>query len=409
MAELPLPRRPAAENVGEVREERGLVALARRRPWAFFAAFALLALLCGLGDRAIAHRRAEALPELLRGRWIWAPGPLSRPGLGRLRPTAFFLARDFTLDEPPEAATLALLADENYVLWVNGRRVGSGGYDGRADVYPLADWLEPGPNRLTVELRSASGAGGLLAGLEVDGRVLLRSDESWRVVRDADAGLLRGWRALAELSAERPLAWSTSPTGHWWPENAVDAMPTAWPSQGLRPAPLCPAQLRHTSAQASWTPIAPSAECRIDRVGELSLWDFGREVEGFLEIGLDPADPAHPGLLFVTADEPKGNLRARRPDAIVLRPPGAWLWTDAHARRFRYVALIGSAPYQFVRLLPVDGDQARAFAPPPPPDGVFGLKVPDGTSRLEEEIWTRLEGHFDPDPPRHGKIKEKTS
>jgi len=64
-------------------------------------------------------------------------GSLSPPGSGvdleavgarRELARAFYLLRDFTLDPPPAAGRLLVSADEEYILYLNGRRIGSGRY-----------------------------------------------------------------------------------------------------------------------------------------------------------------------------------------------------------------------------------------------------------------------------------------
>jgi hypothetical protein len=378
-----------------------LLAFAGRRPLAFFAGVLALALALVGAERALARWRYAAHPPQLRGEWIWAQD-VSREG----EPIVFHAARDFFLDAAPQAddggARLAIVADEAYLLVVNGVRVGSGSYQqSRADVYDLTAWLDAGWNRLVVELRSESGAGGLLAGLDVGGRSVLRTDASWRIVRAADTGLLNGWRRLDEVLAEPPQVWSRPPTGRWRVDLAKAAQPPRpglWPEAAPSPAPLCPRRVRHPSANAPWVDLEMEPGCPAVESGDLAIWDFGEEVEGFLELGLDPLDAPAPALVFFGLEEPSGNLSERRPDLTLLRAPGAWSWADAHSRRFRYVALIGARPVQFFRVLPVDETQAIAYQAPPPMPGVFGLKPPQGATALEESIWQRAEGRVPTSP-----------
>ncbi len=109
-----------------------------RRPGVFFA---------GLLATAIAAAALESAVAALRGRWaepgrgaswIWA----SADGTREL---AFFAVRDFTVDVP-ETAQLAITADESYIVYLNGRRVGSGAYrrGAAADLYDVTADLEAG-------------------------------------------------------------------------------------------------------------------------------------------------------------------------------------------------------------------------------------------------------------------------
>ena len=96
---------------------------------------------------------------------------------------AFYAVRDFELDSPPARASVRILADEAYILYVNGRRVGSGAYFAGAplDTYPLDLVLRPGWNRVAVELRSGRGAGGLLCALFAGGRSRAAADQRRRL------------------------------------------------------------------------------------------------------------------------------------------------------------------------------------------------------------------------------------
>src|SRR5436305_12000552 len=116
-----------------------------RRARATLAVF-LVALAAAIGVRALWARRAIAALPTGAAEWIWAP-------LGRtVEPLAFYAARDFDLAAPPAAARLLAAADEEYVLYLNGRRVGSGGTPAGArpllDAYEVAPLLRRGANRL---------------------------------------------------------------------------------------------------------------------------------------------------------------------------------------------------------------------------------------------------------------------
>ena len=164
----------------------------------------------GLAERGARLVVSRRLPTG-GAQWIWAQGALDRS-----EPVAFYAVRDFELDSPPARASARILADEAYILYVNGRRVGSSAYYAGAplDTYPLDSLLRPGWNRVAVELRSGRGAGGLLCALfvEDDAKPLLGSDGDWRIFHDT-AGILDGMRPVAD---GRPaLVWQSPPTGGW--------------------------------------------------------------------------------------------------------------------------------------------------------------------------------------------------
>ena len=70
-------------------------------------------------------------------------------------------------------------------------------------------------NRLLVELRSARGAGGLLASLadEATGRQLVGTDGHWRILPRHELGLVRGWSPIR--GGARALCWGYPPIGRW--------------------------------------------------------------------------------------------------------------------------------------------------------------------------------------------------
>lgn len=363
-----------------------------RRPLVFFAGFALLALLAGAAESGRAVLVSKTSEPSLGARWIWAHHA-GRTGM----PRTFYAARDFELPEGVERAWLSIAADEAYVLWVNGRAVGSGSWNegppshGKAaDLYELSDWLERGRNRLVVELRSSSGAGGLLATLRLGDRdrPTLATDGDWRIFRSAEPRLLRGLASMEELGGEQPKIWQWPPTGRWRLDR-VAARPDLRPEDPLHARPFCPRRLRFPGAGALWSDLPASLACAVPSVSDLNLWDFGETVEGVLEMGLDPGQEPLPALLHFFAEEPGDGLHLRRPEVILQAAPGAWSWRDSAVRRFRYLAVIGAHPEGFLRVLPASAEQQKAYAPPAPPQGVFGLPAPQGSTPLERSIWDR--------------------
>ncbi len=119
---------------------------------------------------------------------------------------ASFVAKEFTLDSVPQGAELAISAHGLYRCYLNGRRVGNDlltpgltNYDNRLayQVYPVAELLVPGANRIEIWLgdgwfrgqfardaRAVYNCWGshiaAIAELAADGKTLLATDESWR-------------------------------------------------------------------------------------------------------------------------------------------------------------------------------------------------------------------------------------
>ncbi|MBV8202147.1 MAG: hypothetical protein JOZ15_16125, partial [Acidobacteria bacterium] len=152
----------------------------RRRPWIGALAAAFVAA-CGLtlavrGERWAAARLGGTIGQ---AQWIWVAHDRRQA-----QPVAFYAARDFQLAPPPARARLLALGDQEYILYLNGKRVGAGGWrpGARLDAYEVGALLRPGGNRLLAELRSDDGGGGFLASLvdEESGRMLVGTDGAWR-------------------------------------------------------------------------------------------------------------------------------------------------------------------------------------------------------------------------------------
>jgi len=365
-----------------------LVAVAARRPFAFFATFTLLAVLAGVAESGIARLRSMNTEPGLGARWIWAQNVV-RAG----EPLTFYAARDFELEEGVEKAWLSLAASESYVLWVNGQAVGSGIWrDGSkvADLYELSDWLERGHNRLVVELRSATGAGGLLATLRFGelGHAALVTDAHWRIFRQAEPRLLRGLARLEELEGgEEPQLWQWPPTGRWRLDRLV-ARPDLRAADPLYGRVICPQRLGFPSAITAWSDLPESVSCNLPSLSDQSLWDFGQEVEGILEMDLVPSEEPATAMIYFLSEEPV-DLTKIRPDIFLQAAPKAWYWRAASVRRFRYLAIVGTKPQGFLRLQPVSSQQKEAYQPPPLPEGAFGIDAPAGQIPLERSIWDR--------------------
>jgi hypothetical protein len=314
--------------------------------------------------------------------WIWAALPLSF-----IEPVAFWAVRDFMLDELPAAAELSLLADEEYVAYVNGRRVGSnrygaGGLDGGSapvDRYRVEGLLLAGGNRLAVELRSARGSGGLLAALDLGaGRPPIVSDANWRIVRRHHPGILGGWQPLGDPAtggAEEPYLWGRPPIGRWGRPREV------------RERPL---------ADAVTAPCDPRpAIARRSPPGARQLFDWGGELYGYLTLRLDPALAAEPavGLLLVGA-APRRPLEEAEVAVPIVLVPGLPTWTDAVPRRFRYAAVTGLPAVLAAEVVPVAPEAAALLptAQSAAPEPLLGLDTPLHLTPAEQAVRRQIDG-----------------
>lgn len=343
-----------------------------RLPAAFLLVFGITAVLA-LGERRLAEVRSRMTAPTHGATWIWEPR-----NKRDISPTAFYALRDFTLERVPKNARLLVLADEEYVLTLNAKRIGVGRYrDGAPlDAYEVAPWLLPGGNRLVVELRSGRGAGGLLLSLEdrETGRPIVESGPGFRIARRHQLGLVRGLVPVG--GAPEAFSWGLPPLGRWgWPR--TDGITATLPAQ-MHGGPLPAVTTRETA------PLAV-------------LFDWGHEVDGYLELLLpEPGETSETsrveaGLLWVGTAPPD---LAGRPSGAILPLPEARAWLAAEPRRLRYALVAGLARGTggegiAARILPVAASAVPAASPAP--RGIFGIEPPPLRTPVEDEVRRKLE------------------
>ncbi len=327
------------------------------------------------------HLAARVFEPVSGARWIWAAGDY-REG----DPISFYAVRELDL-EATVPARIAIAADETYLLYVNGRRAGAGSYRRNAplDEYEVGALLEPGLNRILVEVRSSRGAGGLIAEIGLgDAHRNIVTDASWRIYKRYDPGLFGGWSSPE--AGEAPVAWGRPPTGRW---RLAAARLRPVPPQGLLP-PALRRPLRHRPYHdAAWLELDETRR-QIPALGPQQIFDWGEEVEGIVSFDLR-SDQGKPGLLYASAEPP--DAQERPPDAIIIPVPGRRYWEDAQPRRFRYLLLVGVEPASRIEVELPNGTSTRALEVPSeePRDGIFGIEPPRSYSRVEEAVWERLE------------------
>jgi hypothetical protein len=353
-------------------------------------------LLLAAGTRIVSAVSARMTVPTGGAQWIWVERNRTDQS-----PAAFYAVRDFFLDAAPARARLLILADPEYILTLNGKRIGSGQYQpggpARLDVYEVGDLLVAGGNRLLVELRSDRGAGGLLAALQDgDGHTLVRTDGDWRIVSRHHFGLVRGLLPIGpddDLDSLPAFSWGAPPTGRWGRPEVGPVLPRL---TGL---------LQGTSLAAGRLPSRPIPGLPATSARHVALFDWGREVTGYLTLQMPVGEGLRKALLF-TGDGLPDPLRDR-PSGAVLAMTGRRSWTDAQARRFRYALVIGDRPAS-ARVLPVDPKWASARIKDSLAgggrklEGVFGLEPPPLRTPVQDEIWRELQR-----VPRVGRRKER--
>jgi hypothetical protein len=286
--------------------------------------------------------------------------------------------RDFDVGATePARVRLRITADEEYVAYLNGRLVGVGEYARGAplDQLEVSAAVKPGWNRLVVELRSARGAGGLLASLYVDATLdrpatepTVRSDASWRIYRRHLDGLLEGWRTLdgGESAAE----WQVPPTGRWRVAGGVEGVPPLAErldavSDAVRIVPLH----GHCEAPCAKGEGVTSAAEPLDRA---FLVDFGESATGFLELEVAAAPRVAYELRL------GDSLHALVDGEGAIQPlivfPDAPHWLASRARRFRYAMVLGVESLATARRLEVKEEWCSfELARGADEEGLFGI------------------------------------
>jgi len=312
--------------------------------------------------------------------WIWSAAPPRD-----IAPRAFYAARDFELAERPASARLEALGDAEYLVQINGERVGSGRYRSGApfDAYEVAPLLRRGRNRVVLLLRSALGNGGAALRIsDAAGRVLVASDGEWRVYSGA----------RRELSSEAPLpagghatVLGRAPFGRWGSPASGPLRPRH--DEVLAPGGALEAEtFRRPGKDADWRPLRPRRRSSLGRRVEI---DFGRQLFGYLHLDFDPRGPRTALVRFDGVAEPETTWH---PDVFVVAVPQQSYWQDVEPRRFRYVEIVGLDRLFNVRAVPLRESARELAAPEGPLIGMLGFPVEPPRVPIEDEIWSRTLG-----------------
>ncbi len=373
---------PKGERWGAIGGGSRILLVVRRVPvLALVAAFVLL---LALAQRCLAPRVVAGRSVTGEAQWIWAA-----PDRQGVTPLAFQAARDFELDAVPRKARIDVLADEEYVLYLNGVRVGGGRYRLGADLdgYSVAPLLAAGPNRLLVELRSGPRVGGLLLRLSGDGGLDIVTDSEWRILLRHREGHLDPAAALEETRL--PRVWGRPPIGRWRLPERGELLPLHGELVAGRKR-LPPVRLRSGGV---WRPVPVVKARRVVRAlsrGRPLTFDWGREVTGYA--GLYFGSRRSPRALLYFGCEPS-DLEAV-PDDRAIGARGEIVWTSAVPRRFRCMTVLAPAGVRRAFALAVDEDLAAPILTSPRPlEGVFGIADPPQlVTPVEDEIRRELQG-----------------
>lgn len=136
----------------------------------------------------VAAASAQTVPE-----WIWHSNNGAAPADGEVR----YFRKSFAIDGEVRRANLNIAADNSFVAYVNGEKIGEAEGWNAYKRFDVAKYLKQGANVLAVEGRNEGSAAGLLVELDVRAeggvRQTIVSDASWKTSVSADTG----WQTAA--------------------------------------------------------------------------------------------------------------------------------------------------------------------------------------------------------------------
>jgi hypothetical protein len=179
----------------------------------------------------------DETPNLGSAKWIWYkegnPAISAPPGKRYFRRVVTLPA-----DGRVASARLAMTVDNEFICYVNGRRVGSGDNFTQAYVMDVASALKPGENLIAVDATNTTdlpNPAGLIGSLTVklrDGRTISApTDASWQSSMKAAAG----WNINAKLAEGWSAALALGPLGMapWGNIEAAPVNPEIFPPMTL--------------------------------------------------------------------------------------------------------------------------------------------------------------------------------
>ncbi len=273
-------------------------------PGLFFAVAAQL------DGAALPKSRSPAEPMF--GQWIWQPEKAARPH-------TCYLRKSFELPSAAvvKHAALKMTADDRYVLFVNGRKVGQGEPWKDIHTWDVTALLRPGQNAIAVEGGGDGGMDAMTLGLCVemgDGEVVsVQSDPSWRVASQPAAG----WTEAAFDDAA------------WKPVRIVAADPGAapWKLEAKTVLPHAPARIRSDTLKIL-APATASDEgkpfvWRAPADGNWRVYLFQKIERG----GVNYLDERLPGVFLPIAHEPYAAQMGGRMGKSI---PGVFVDNEGH-------------------------------------------------------------------------------
>lgn len=298
--------------------------------------------------------------NLQQASWIWLPQRQPKPN------QYVCFRKTFTLPRQPGTAHIYLSVDSNFLLYINGRRIGHGQYsdwptEKTYTRYRIADTLRRGRNVVSVLAYHVGahfstirrGRPGLIVALQAERKVIV-SDASWRACehRGYQNGPLPhitrqlGFPAIFDARRDFPWWRTQCPVGSW-KQAKIQAAATDGFWQSLRPRPVAP------------LPIGPRVNVQIAFQGTFHRTsDAGTVAECMMKNALITERPADVFAIPEPVDEhdypgPPTNpghwLAPSGEEGLVVAPPrrgahGRFLVIDLGKQRVGMLALALTAP-----------------------------------------------------------------
>ncbi len=182
--------------------------------------------------------------------WIWHPNDGQPPGIGEVR----FFRKTFTVRGDVAKAAIAVAADNQATVWVNGQQAGHSDSHERAAYSDVTSRLKSGENVLAIRAVNNDGPAGLLVSLEITSssqrKQLVVTDASWQT----SAIEAEDWRSA---SVKTPANWVAAKSfgrvgSPPWGEPLKPAQAT--PAEGITVLPGFKIELIHSAQpnEGSW-------------------------------------------------------------------------------------------------------------------------------------------------------------
>ncbi len=197
-------------------------------------------LICSALTLFLQPLKAAAVPVWKDAHWIWDQKP-GTPGASSNVPR--FLRREFELASKPAAAEIHITVDNQYILYVNGNKVGSSDDWMDVESYDVAKLLNKGTNAIAIEAKNADGVAAAICWLKLTDAnkkvAVIGTDASWRVSLSKEDGWEKtdhndtAWAKVAVLGGAGIGPWNISETAGGKPSNKVPVTPEVTAPEGF--------------------------------------------------------------------------------------------------------------------------------------------------------------------------------